>query len=517
MTEPIISLRGVSRTYDMGRVTVPALRDVDLDVARGEFVAIVGPSGSGKTTMMNILGCLDRPTAGTYLLAGDARRGARRRRPGPRPQPDDRLRLPVLQPAAADERARQRGHAAPVPGRRAAPSAERRAKAALERLGLGDRIDHEPTELSGGQQQRVAIARALVTDPALILADEPTGNLDRPSGAEVMELFRELHAAGRTIVLITHDADVAAGRRAARSTSATGGWSHEPHRARPARALAPPHEPPPGRPDDARRDHRRRVGRRAGRRRPGDDVEHHRPPVEPRHEPAHDQPGRRERRCLVDADPRGRRRAAAIDGIAGVAPESSTQADGRRRTGRRRRPDRRHDRGLRRRPRLRRLAGHVPDRHRGGTATCASPSSAPRPPTTSASTRRRSGREISIGGLPFRLIGILQPKGGSGFQDPDDQVLVPIGIVPKYFVGGDSVRTIGVSVADEAADGRGAGGDHRRPARRATSSPPTDEDDFSDLRPGPAARDRLVDQRHPDPAARRDRLDLARSSAASGS
>jgi putative ABC transport system ATP-binding protein len=207
--EAIITLDDVSRIYDTGKVQVPALLDVTLEVATGEFLAIVGPSGSGKSTMMNILGCLDRPTSGRYILDGqpvdelddDGLAFVRSRSIGfvfqsynllPRTSALENVATPLMYQGV--------------------PRKERmeRAQIALERLGLGDRMDHIPSELSGGQQQRVGIARALVTEPALLLADEPTGNLDSRSGAEVMALFRDLHALGRTIVLITHDNEVAA-------------------------------------------------------------------------------------------------------------------------------------------------------------------------------------------------------------------------------------------------------------------------------------------------------------------
>jgi putative ABC transport system ATP-binding protein len=209
---PVISLRGITRIYSSGRLEVAALRGVDLDVHQGDFLAIVGPSGSGKSTLMNIIGCLDRPTAGSYLLGGtpveqltdDDLARVRGRAIGfvfqsfnllPRTSALENVATPLLyQGVGRKERY------------------ERAAKS-LERLGLGDRMSHEPSELSGGQQQRVAIARALVGEPALILADEPTGNLDSASGADVIALLHELNAAGTTIVLITHDAEVAENAR----------------------------------------------------------------------------------------------------------------------------------------------------------------------------------------------------------------------------------------------------------------------------------------------------------------
>ncbi len=208
MTEPLITLQGISRVYQTGRIDVRALDGLDLVVNHGEFLAVVGPSGSGKTTLMNIVGCLDRPTTGRYVLDGTAVEElddnglaeVRSRSIGFVFQSYNLL----SRTSALDNVAMALAYQGV--GRR---ERMRRATAALERLGLSDRLDHEPTELSGGQQQRVAIARALVTEPALLLADEPTGNLDTHSGAEVMGILRELHASGRTIVLITHDADVA--------------------------------------------------------------------------------------------------------------------------------------------------------------------------------------------------------------------------------------------------------------------------------------------------------------------
>jgi len=207
----IISLRNLTKTYQMGDNTVHALRSVSLDVEQGEFVTIIGPSGSGKSTMMHILGCLDRPTSGQFLLNGrdvsalprDELAGIRNKQIGfvfqgfnllPRTTALENVEVPLLY------------------NRPAVPAAERhkRAMAALTSMGLGQRAHHHPSQLSGGQQQRVAISRALVNEPSLILADEPTGNLDTKTSIEVMALLQELREKRTiTVVLITHDMDVA--------------------------------------------------------------------------------------------------------------------------------------------------------------------------------------------------------------------------------------------------------------------------------------------------------------------
>ena len=208
----LIEARGLVKTYTMGDQTVHALRGVSLDIAEGEFVAIMGASGSGKSTLMNILGGLDLPTAGSYHLAGEALEGMapdqlaaiRNRRIGfvfqqfnllPRTTARENVELPMVY---AGVRAAER-HA--------------RATAALERVGLGERTGHTPAELSGGQQQRVAIARALVNTPSLILADEPTGALDSQTSDDIMRLLTALNAQGMTVVLVTHESDVAAWAR----------------------------------------------------------------------------------------------------------------------------------------------------------------------------------------------------------------------------------------------------------------------------------------------------------------
>ncbi len=208
---PLIQVEGLEKVYRLGSVDVPALRGVDISIRQGEMVAIMGPSGSGKSTLMNILGCLDRPTSGRYLLGG-ADVGAmndnelaeiRRGRVGfvfqtfnllTRMTAQENVELPLLY-SGRDRRSE-------------------RALEALERVGLGERARHRPTELSGGEQQRVAIARALVNQPSLILADEPTGNLDSKVGQEIMSIFGELNQnEGITVILVTHDADISAAAR----------------------------------------------------------------------------------------------------------------------------------------------------------------------------------------------------------------------------------------------------------------------------------------------------------------
>jgi putative ABC transport system ATP-binding protein len=208
-TDAVIRVEGLKRVYHTGKTEVHALRGIDLTVERGEMLAIMGASGSGKSTLMNILGCLDRPTEGSYWLDGVRVDGMTRNELADvrnakigfvfqgfnllaRTAAIENVELPLMYD--------RRHHAN---GTRAA------AREALERVGLGERLDHEPSELSGGQQQRVAIARALVTRPSLLLADEPTGNLDSHTSVEVLALFQELNDAGITIVVVTHEHDIA--------------------------------------------------------------------------------------------------------------------------------------------------------------------------------------------------------------------------------------------------------------------------------------------------------------------
>jgi putative ABC transport system ATP-binding protein len=209
VADPVVHLRGITKTYHIGKeIVVNALRGVDLDVFPGEFVAVMGPSGSGKSTLMNVLGALDAPDAGLYQLAGetvgslndDQLAAIRNKHIGfvfqtynllPRLNAIENVELPLIY--GGDRHSRRE-----------------RAIAALEQVGLGDRVHHRPSELSGGQQQRVAIARALLNDPAMILADEPTGNLDSRSSAEILAIFQRLNQLGKTVVMVTHEPDVAA-------------------------------------------------------------------------------------------------------------------------------------------------------------------------------------------------------------------------------------------------------------------------------------------------------------------
>jgi putative ABC transport system ATP-binding protein len=212
MTEPltaVIELEAVTKVYKSGSLEVAALIDVDLTIEQGEFVAVVGPSGSGKSTLMHILGCLDVPTSGTYRLAGeDVSTLTENELADIR---NERIGFVFQQFNLLPSLTAARNVELPL-AYAGFNRAERKTLAAeaLSRVGLGDRLHHRPGELSGGQQQRVAVARALVTEPALILADEPTGNLDSTATADMLGLFQELHRAGRTIVLITHEPSVAA-------------------------------------------------------------------------------------------------------------------------------------------------------------------------------------------------------------------------------------------------------------------------------------------------------------------
>ncbi|MGY6517676.1 MAG: ABC transporter ATP-binding protein [Lysobacteraceae bacterium] len=205
---PVIALRGIRREYRMGDQTVHALAGVDLDIGRNEYVAVIGASGSGKSSLMNVLGCLDRPSAGTYCLNGRDVAGmneAELARVRNRDIGFIFQSFNLLPRASALHNVMQ-----PLVYRRL-PIARRRALAtrALERVGLGSRMDHLPNQLSGGQRQRVAVARALVGEPAILLADEPTGNLDSATTVEIMGLFDQLHAAGQTIIIVTHEPEIA--------------------------------------------------------------------------------------------------------------------------------------------------------------------------------------------------------------------------------------------------------------------------------------------------------------------
>lgn len=204
----IIKIRGIRRDFPLGQEIVKVLMGIDLDIARGEYVALMGPSGSGKSTLMNILGCLDTPTAGTYELNGkdvsnmtdDELAEIRNKEIGfvfqtfnllPRTTALENVALPMIYAGASK------------------PQRKARAEQVLTEVGLADRMDHKPNQLSGGQRQRVAVGRALVNKPSIILADEPTGNLDSKTSLEIMNLFDEIHALGNTVILVTHEEEVA--------------------------------------------------------------------------------------------------------------------------------------------------------------------------------------------------------------------------------------------------------------------------------------------------------------------
>ncbi len=208
VSKSVISLRGITRDFQLGAQTVHVLKGIDLDIQQGEYVALMGPSGSGKSTLMNLLGCLDTPTAGSYHLAGrDVSRmddndlaAVRNKEIGfvfqtfnliPRQTALQNVALPMVYAGASKEVRTER------------------AEEVLRQVGLEDRMDHRPNQLSGGQRQRVAIARALVNTPSMILADEPTGNLDSTTSVEIMKLFDDIHKAGNTLVVVTHEEDIA--------------------------------------------------------------------------------------------------------------------------------------------------------------------------------------------------------------------------------------------------------------------------------------------------------------------
>jgi len=235
----IMELNEVTKRYQMGDVTVHALRGVSLSIEAGDFVAIMGASGSGKSTLMNIIGCLDRPSTGRYVLAGrevsrldrDQLAEIRNHLLGfvfqsfnllSRTSALENVELPLIY---GDVSARER---------------HRRARAALERVGLGARLDHHPSQLSGGQQQRVAIARAIVSEPKVILADEPTGNLDSRTSIEIMALFQELGRSGITVILVTHEPDIA--EHASRVVVVKDGRVQSDQRRTPVPAVVPPME-----------------------------------------------------------------------------------------------------------------------------------------------------------------------------------------------------------------------------------------------------------------------------------
>ena len=209
MKTPIINIKGITRDFQLGSETVNVLKGIDLLINKGEYVALMGPSGSGKSTLMNILGCLDTPTSGSYILNGkqvsemhdDELAEIRNKEIGfvfqtfnlmPRTTALDNVALPMVYAGfSKDERSK-------------------RATEVLSQVGLADRMDHKPNQLSGGQRQRVAVGRALVNKPSIILADEPTGNLDSKTSVEIMKLFGEIHANGNTVILVTHEEDIAA-------------------------------------------------------------------------------------------------------------------------------------------------------------------------------------------------------------------------------------------------------------------------------------------------------------------